>query len=264
MCLGVVVLWAPVETWAAEVSQAREVAPPPGDRGELLFEVPMTPAQGPRPGGVPQVSAAGASRSGSRSGESVGVQRPVPAPTERSRAGAAMSASRADARSPTETARSAGAASKVSQQRDKSQAKVSAKMATKMADKSSAKVAVQPSTKASTQSTAQRDRVSSLPAKVAHREGRVGERAPAKRKVQSALLGQGAQKKRGQAAASASRAQVPSARPGRAPARSAPPASRVSRETPPGVTQKSKAKIRDQTVGKRAPHTKKPVRPPSR
>jgi hypothetical protein len=29
---------------AADISQAREVAPPPGDRGELLYEVPIAPA----------------------------------------------------------------------------------------------------------------------------------------------------------------------------------------------------------------------------
>ena len=33
LCLGGVALWAPAGGWAAEVSQAREVAPPPGDRG---------------------------------------------------------------------------------------------------------------------------------------------------------------------------------------------------------------------------------------
>ena len=70
LCLGGVALWAPAGVWAAEVSQAREVAPPPGDRGELLFELPMAPVPGQRQGSLPQVPAAGASRPGSRAGVS--------------------------------------------------------------------------------------------------------------------------------------------------------------------------------------------------
>lgn len=45
---------------AADISQAREVAPPPGDRGELLYEVPIAPG-GPSKGLAPLPTASAAS-----------------------------------------------------------------------------------------------------------------------------------------------------------------------------------------------------------
>lgn len=60
LLLSGVALLSPAVGWASGVSQAREVAPPPGDRGELLFELPVGPAMGQ--GAVPRAPSAGASR----------------------------------------------------------------------------------------------------------------------------------------------------------------------------------------------------------
>lgn len=40
---------------AADISQAREVAPPPGDRGELLYELPIAPVATSKPSAPPTV-----------------------------------------------------------------------------------------------------------------------------------------------------------------------------------------------------------------
>ena len=40
---------------AADISQAREVAPPPGDRGELLYELPIAPVATSKPSASPTV-----------------------------------------------------------------------------------------------------------------------------------------------------------------------------------------------------------------
>lgn len=60
LLLSGVALLSPAVGWASGVSQAREVAPPPGDRGELLFELPVGPAMGQ--GAMPRAPSAGASR----------------------------------------------------------------------------------------------------------------------------------------------------------------------------------------------------------
>lgn len=41
-------------TWATGISQAREVAPPPGDRGDLLYEVPIAPLATSQPTETPK------------------------------------------------------------------------------------------------------------------------------------------------------------------------------------------------------------------